>query len=126
MTLFAAATKIAGPHIDWAALSPLMALAAGGIVVLLVGLFRPAVIRERVVPALTILTFLATLGLAIWRFHHPASIVSGALRIDDLALELDMVSCVAGLAALLLSWPGVAPRGSGQGAFPALTRSRDL
>ena len=47
MTLFAAATKIAGPHIDWAALSPLMALAAGGIVVLLVGLFRPAVIRAR-------------------------------------------------------------------------------
>src|SRR5437764_9149680 len=120
MTLFAASPKMAGPHIDWAALSPLMALAAGGIVVLLVGLFRPAVIRERVVPALTILTFLATLGLAIWRFHHPASIVSGALRIDDLALELDMVFCVAGLAAVLLSWRDVAPREAGHGEYHGL------
>ena len=34
---------IAGPHIDWAALSPIVALAAGALVVLLVGLLRPRV-----------------------------------------------------------------------------------
>ncbi len=43
-----------GPHIDWEAFSPLLALVAGGVVVLLVGLFRAAVVRERIVPALTI------------------------------------------------------------------------
>ena len=45
---------IHGPHIDWAGLSPFIALAAGGLVVLLVGLLSPSWIRERVVPVLTI------------------------------------------------------------------------
>ena len=41
MTLLLAAAHIKGPHIDWKAFSPLLALAVGGFVVLLVGLFRP-------------------------------------------------------------------------------------
>jgi NADH-quinone oxidoreductase subunit N len=108
------------PHIDWAGFSPIIALAAGGLLVLIVGLFRSAVIRERIVPGLTIGALLATIGLAIWRFHHPASIISGALRIDDLALELDMLFCTAGIAAVLLSWRSVAPRESGHGEWGAL------
>ena len=87
--LVLAAAHIKGPHIDWKAFSPFLALAVGGLVVLLVGLFRPAAIRERVVPALTVITFACTIAACIWRFHHPTSIISGALRIDDLALELD-------------------------------------
>jgi NADH-quinone oxidoreductase subunit N len=111
---------IAAPHIDWRGLSPFIALTAGGLIVLLVGLFRPAVIREGVVPALTILTFLCTLAAAIWRFHHPASIISGALRVDDLALELDMLFALAGVAAVLMSWRGIAVRESGHGEYNAL------
>ena len=57
MTLLLAAAHIKGPHIDWKAFSPLLVLAVGGFVVLLVGLFRPAVIREKIVPGLTLLTF---------------------------------------------------------------------
>ncbi len=43
-------THLHGPHIDWAALSPFVVLAAGALLVLLVGLLRGALIRERVVP----------------------------------------------------------------------------
>jgi len=111
---------LVGPHIDWSAFSPLMALTIGGLVVLLVGLLSSARVREQAVPGLTIVTLLAAIGLAIWRFHHPASIISGALRIDDLALELDMLFCAAGIGTVLLSWRGVAPRESGQGEFHAL------
>jgi NADH-quinone oxidoreductase subunit N len=120
MTLVLAAAHLKGPHIDWASFSPLVALAAGGAVILLVGLLRSRVVRHWIVPGLTILALLATLGLAIWRFHHPASIISGALRIDDLALEVDMLFCAAALAVVLLSWRDVAPRESGHGEYHGL------
>jgi NADH-quinone oxidoreductase subunit N len=114
------AAHIKGPHIDWGALSPIVALAAGALVVLLVGLLRPAVVRERIVPLLTLATLGVTVGLSIWRFHHPASIVSGALRIDDLALVLDMLFCVSAMAAVILSWRATAPREAGHGEYHSL------
>jgi NADH-quinone oxidoreductase subunit N len=119
-SLILAASQINGPHIDWAALSPILAPAAGGLVVLLVGLMSSAVIRERVVPALSIVAFAVAIGCAIWRFDDHASIVSGALRIDDLALILDMLFSTAGIATVLLSWSGAAPQQAGQGEYHAL------
>ena len=119
-TLILAASQVKGPHIDWAALSPILALAVGGSVVLLVGLLSSPLVRERVVPALALIALAASIGCAIWRFNHPASIISGALRIDDLALILDMLFAVAGIGAVLLSLRGVAPRQSGHGEYYAL------
>ncbi len=109
-----------GPHIDYPALSPFIALTTGGLVVLLVGLLRSAVVRGRVVPLLTLLTLGAGLGLEIGYFHHHASIVSGALRFDDLALVLDMVFAVAAIAAVLMSWGGRAAEEAGHGEYHAL------
>jgi NADH-quinone oxidoreductase subunit N len=120
MNVVAAVAHVHAPHIDWAGLSPILALTVGGLIVLLVGLFRAAVIRERVIPVLAILSLATAIGLEIWRFHHPASIISGALQIDDLALELDMLFSAAGIAAILLSWRGVAAREAGHGEYHAL------
>ena len=118
--LVLAAAHMHGPHIDYKALSPILALTGGGLLVLLVGLFRAEFIRARVVPVLTMASFAAALGLSIWRFHHPASIISGALRIDDLSLELGMLFAAAGIATVLLSWREIAPRESGHGEYHAL------
>ena len=115
-----AAAHIKGPHIDWKAFSPLLCLSVGGLVVLVVGLFRPAVIREKVVPALAVIAFACTIAACIWRFHHTTSIISGALRMDNLALELDMLFATAGIATVLMSWRAVAPRESGHGEYFAL------
>jgi NADH-quinone oxidoreductase subunit N len=120
MNLIATAGHLKGPHVDWAAFSPLLALGAGSVIVLLVGLLPQRAVRHRIVPLLTILAFAASIGLAIWRFHHPASILSGALRIDDLALELDMLFGIAGITTVLLSWRGVAPHESGHGEYNSL------
>jgi NADH-quinone oxidoreductase subunit N len=134
MSLLLAAARVHGPHIDWAALSPLLVLTGGGLVVLLVGLLRPAAIRGWVVPTLTIAVFLGAIAAAIAIFHHHVShpraagfcVVAAqncstpALSMDDLALELDMVFSVAGIAAVLLSWRGAAPRQSGHGEYHAL------
>jgi NADH-quinone oxidoreductase subunit N len=120
MNLLLASAEAHGPHIDWAAFSPLVALAGGGVILLLLGLLGPRVVRERILPAGTIVVLATTIGLAIWRFHHPASIISGALRIDDLSLELIMIFATAGIATVLLSGRTWAPRDAGHGEYHAL------
>ena len=54
-----------GPHIDWAAFAPFVTLSAGAVLVLLLGLLRGKVARERVVPVLTILTLLVGIGFEV-------------------------------------------------------------
>jgi len=114
------AAAIRAPHIDWAAFSPFLALAGGGIVVVLVGLLSSRAVRERVVPALTLIALGAAIGLTIWRWGEPRTIISGALRVDDLALVLSLMFCTAAASAVLLSWRGDAPRELGQGEYHSL------
>ena len=120
MNLALAAAHLKGPHIDWKSFGPLVALAGGGLGVLVIGLLPGRFVRQRLLPVLTIVVLLASIGLAIWRLHHPASIISGALRIDDLALELDMLFSASAIAAVLLSLRIQAPRESGQGEYYSL------
>jgi NADH-quinone oxidoreductase subunit N len=115
-----ALAHIPGPHIDWAGLSPFVTLTAGGLVVLLIGLLRSAIARERIVPLLTMATLGTALAFEIRYFKHHASIISGALRFDDLALELDMVFAVSALGAVLMSWRARAADSAGHGEFNAL------
>ncbi len=119
MTILAA-SHIKGPTIDWTALSPFVALSAGGLLVLLLGLLRPPVARERIVPLLTLITLAVTLALEIAHFKHQASFISGALRFDDLALVLDMVFVVAAMAAVALSARARAAGEAGHGEYHSL------
>jgi NADH-quinone oxidoreductase subunit N len=119
MTAIAAA-KVAGPEIDWAGLSPLVAVLAGALVVLLLGLARSRTLREIVVPALTVVTLLVAAGLSLWQWGERSDLISGALRLDELTLVLTLLFCVAGVATILLSWRHVAPREAGHGEYHAL------
>jgi NADH-quinone oxidoreductase subunit N len=118
--LLTAAVHPKGPHIDWAALSPFAVLAAGALVVLLVGLLAGAIARERGVPLLALLTLAGAIAAEIARFPHSAQIVSGALAVDDLALVLDLIFAVAAAAVVLLSLRTRAPRASGHGEYHSL------
>ncbi len=120
MSVLAAAHHLKGPHINWASLSPLVALTAGALVVLLVGLISHRGVRERIVPALTLITLAVAIGFEIARLNHPAQIISGALAIDGLALVLDMIFAVSAIAAVLLSWRGAATQEAGQGEYYSL------
>jgi NADH-quinone oxidoreductase subunit N len=113
-------THIKGPHIDWASLSPIVVLAGGALIVLLAGLLRSPLVRGRIVPLLALLTLGGAIGAEIARFHHPATIISGALRIDDLALLIDMICAVSGVAAVILSLRARAPRAAGHGEYHSL------
>jgi NADH-quinone oxidoreductase subunit N len=108
-----------GPHIDWAGLSPLVALAAGGVLVLLIGIFLGRSVKHAT-PLLAIVALAASLGLSVWQFGESKSIISGALAIDDLTLTLNFVLCATGIAAVLLSWRSRAATVAGHPEYYAL------
>jgi len=111
---------VKGPYIDWAALSPLVALLGGATIVLILGLFRSRFVREGVVPFLALATFATTIGLSAWRWDDPTSLISGAMASDAFSLAITGICCVAGIAAVLLSWRSVGAREAGQGEYYAL------
>src|SRR3954471_6613983 len=115
-----AAATVKGPHIDWAALSPLVALTVGLCVVLLVGLARASFVRTTLVPVLALVTLAVTAGLGLWQWDTNEKIVAGALVIDNLALMLTMLFVVGGVAATLLAWRSSAAREAGEGEVYSL------
>jgi NADH-quinone oxidoreductase subunit N len=119
--MLAAAGAVAhAPHIDWAALSPIVALLGGATLLLLAGLFRDRVVREVAVPALAIVALAAAGGLSIWQWDTDTNLIAGALRADQLAMALNLIFCVTGIATVLLSWRSVAPREAAHGEYYAL------
>jgi len=112
-----------GPHVDFAGLSPLIALLGGATVVLMLGLLGPRWVRSRLVPLFSLGALGASLGLTIWQWGAHKSIVSGALRIDALSLTLNLVLIAGGACAVLLSWRDDAVREAAHGEFYALLLS---
>jgi NADH-quinone oxidoreductase subunit N len=108
------------PDIDWAGISSLLALFGGAVVVLMVGLLRSRFARQTLVPALTMVAFAASIGLAIWQWDEEGSLMSGALALDPLALVGVVGVGVAGLAAVMLSIGATAPREAAHGEYHAM------
>jgi NADH-quinone oxidoreductase subunit N len=109
-----------GPHIDWAAISPIVALTAGACLVLMAGLLRAAFVRTAIVPGLSVLTLLAAAGLGVWQWGENTSVIAGAISIDDLTLSMLMIFAFAGVATVLLSARSLAAAEAGHGEFHAL------
>ncbi len=120
MISIAAAEKIAGPPIDWAGLSPLIAVFGGALIVLMLGLSRSRVARETAVPALSILSLALAIAFSVWQWGEREDLIAGALRLDELTLILTIIFCVAGIATVLLSWRHLAPREAAHGEYHAL------
>jgi NADH-quinone oxidoreductase subunit N len=115
-----ATTHLKGPHVDFAGLSPLIALLGGAVIVLLVGLLGQRWVRSQVVPALSLVALGAALGLTIWQWNADKSIVSGALRVDDLSLALNLILIAGAACTVLLAWRSLAAREAAHGEFHAL------
>jgi NADH-quinone oxidoreductase subunit N len=115
-----ATTHLKGPPIDFAGLSPLIALLGGAVVVLMVGMLRPRWVRAQLVPTLSLGALGAALGLTIWQWNASKSIVSAELRIDDLSLALNLILIAGGACAVLLAWRSRAAHEAAHGEFHAL------
>jgi NADH-quinone oxidoreductase subunit N len=105
------------PHIDYAAISPILALTVGLCVVLLSGVFKPL---KQTVPGLTLATLGATAGLLIWQWGDPTELVSGALRLDDLAISISLIAILTAAFAVLFSIREPAAEQAGKGEYHAL------
>ncbi len=118
--LFAAATHAKAPHIDYAALSPFLALTGGALLTLIVGLL-PGRWVKHATPLLALAALAAAIGLGIWQLGDAStSLVSGALVSDDLTLVLLFAFCAAGIGAVLLAWRSQAAEDASPGELFSL------
>ena len=113
-------TKVQGPHVDFAAISPLIALAAGAVIVLMAGLVRSRFVRARVVPGLAVVSLGAAIGLSVWQWDTNTPVIADAMAIDPLTLALTILFCVGGIAAILMAIDSEAADDAGHGEFHAL------
>jgi NADH-quinone oxidoreductase subunit N len=128
MMLLATIHHLHGPHVDWIALSPFVAITAGALIVLLVGLIGDRTIRERVTPLIALVTLGTAIAFLIAHFQYvphigkkPGNpIIAGAMTVDELGDVLDLIFCVSALATVIMSLRSPAPRDSGQGEYNAL------
>jgi NADH-quinone oxidoreductase subunit N len=93
---------VKAPTIDYAGLSPLLALAGGLCLTLLLGLFRGTAVRLLVAGS-ALGTLAAAGGLSIWQLGENKTIIEGALRVDDFALCLGLLFYLAAAACVVLS-----------------------
>jgi NADH-quinone oxidoreductase subunit N len=105
------------PHIDYAGLSPVIALTASVCVVLLSGVFAPL---KRSAPALTLVALATTAGLLIWQWGEPQDLVAGSLRIDELSIAISLVVLLMAGACVSLSLREPAAEQVGSGEYHAL------
>jgi NADH-quinone oxidoreductase subunit N len=112
------------PEIDYAGLSPIIALTVGLVATLLGGLVSGARRQRILVSALGLATLAATAGLCIWQWGEQADLVAGALRLDDLALAVSLIVLACAAFCIPLSWREESvdrPLGAaGHGEFQAL------
>ena len=71
-------------------------------------------------PALALLALGTALGLTIWQWHDDRSIISNALRIDELALVLNLVLIAGGGCTVLLAWRSRATAEAAHGEWYSL------
>jgi NADH-quinone oxidoreductase subunit N len=105
------------PHIDYAGISPIIALTVGLVVVLLAPTFKPL---RRSAPALTLLTLAASAGLLVWHWNEPLELITGALRLDDLAISISLIAILMAGFCVLISRGDSATREVGSGEYHSL------
>ena len=120
MSFSLAAAVPPAPYIDWAGLSPLLALLGGAIIALIVGLAGPRAIRTQLVPLIALATFGVAIACVISLWGQSIVLIEGALQLDPLTLILMLVIFAGGVIATLLAWREQAAEEIAHGEFFAL------
>jgi NADH-quinone oxidoreductase subunit N len=88
------------PHVDYAGISPVIALTVGVCVVLLAAAIKPL---RRTAPWLTLAILAVTAVRLALQWNEPTDLVAGALRLDDLAVAISLIAVFSAGFAVLLS-----------------------
>jgi NADH-quinone oxidoreductase subunit N len=105
------------PSIDYAGISPIIALTVGLCVVLLAGVFKPL---KRAVPALTMVTLATAAGLLVWQWGESKDLIAQALRLDDLAISISLIVILTAGFCVLISIREPAAEEAGSGEYHSL------
>jgi NADH-quinone oxidoreductase subunit N len=92
------------PHIDYAGVSPIIALTAGTVLTLFAGVVGSPRAQRVVVSIFGLGTLAATAGLLIWQLGESKDLVAGALRLDDLSASMSLIVVAAAAFVIPLSW----------------------
>ncbi|MEX0621080.1 MAG: NADH-quinone oxidoreductase subunit N [Solirubrobacterales bacterium] len=88
------------PAIDYAGLSPIIALTAGLVAMVLVAAFDQV---RRIAPAVALLTLVTTAGLLIWQWDANVGLLNDSLQIDGLAVVFSLLIVISATGAVLLA-----------------------
>jgi NADH-quinone oxidoreductase subunit N len=110
------------PAIDYLGIAPLLAMAGGSIVVLLVGLIRGRAVQRVFTPVLTVAALATAIVFAViaWDPGQAKPTIAGALTVDTLGVALTVICCAAGIVTVLLSLRADAVGDAGAGEYYAL------
>lgn len=95
------------PHIDWAALTPLLIVAGAGIVGVFVAAFAPRRHRRTIEVVLALAAPVAALGALGWRWSvvsdgGPQTLIGGQLAEDHVAIAVQMIVCLIAILGFLV------------------------
>jgi NADH-quinone oxidoreductase subunit N len=106
------------PVIDYAGLSPLIALVATLCVVIVASIIPR--IGRFTVALLTLIGFGAAAGLTVWQWGNSENLMANALRLDDIGSMAILIALVAAAGTVLLSLREPAAYSAGHGAYYSL------
>ncbi len=109
------------PSVEYSTLAPYIILAGGSIAVLLISLFPGRFVQRTLLPLLTLGVLVAAADQFIRRIGDPdLSVLSGALRVDDLTSVSSLIFIKAAAIALILAWRSRTVEEVGRGEFYGL------
>lgn len=112
---------VEAPEIDYDALLPYFILVGGAIATILVSLFPGRIVQRGLTPLTAVATLTASgVLLATKLGERPETVLSGALKIDGLAIVMSLIFIAAALVAIVLAWNGTTVREAGHGEVYAL------
>ncbi|MGI8631521.1 MAG: NADH-quinone oxidoreductase subunit N [Solirubrobacterales bacterium] len=104
------------PPMDYAALSPLIALMVTTALVMITGTLPGKAIRWSA-SAVSLVGLTVTMGLLVWKGGEQSDLVLGTLRLDGLATGISMLAVASGMVAVLFSWREPAAITAGRGEY---------
>ena len=96
--------EIQAPHIDWAGLSPLLALTGGILAVLVAALVTSGRAQRIAVSAMSLISLAAAAVACAWQWGERDDLLAGALRLDELGLAVALIAIASAAFCIPLSW----------------------
>jgi NADH-quinone oxidoreductase subunit N len=120
-TVLAAATTVKAPSVEWNTMIPYLILGAGAIVTLFVSLLSTRSVQRVLTPLVAVAVLVGSGVFFALQLHEPAkTVMSGAMRVDDLAVVFSLLFIASALASIVLALRSSTAQNFGRGELYSL------